>query len=233
MKSIRLSIVATLLVTTGIVSNVFANEVELSANVAMTSNYVWRGMTQTANSPAIQGGFDVAYLGLYAGVWGSAIDFGNGSATGSTASSEVDVYLGYANEIVGLTYDINYCQYMYPNDVDNLNFGEASLTLGYDFKVVALSAKYYVGVDTNDADDIADDWEPTDGWEAGVSIPLPAEISIDASYGEYDEFGEYYLISASKSFGKFDFTVAYTGITAESGSDDNQDNIVATAGVSF
>ncbi|MBD3808147.1 MAG: hypothetical protein IE880_05460, partial [Epsilonproteobacteria bacterium] len=48
-----------------------------SANMAFTSNYVWRGLTQTDNSPAIQGGIDIGYKGFYAGVWGSNVEFGS------------------------------------------------------------------------------------------------------------------------------------------------------------
>lgn len=47
-----------------------------SANVALTSNYMFRGVSQTDDGPAIQGGFDYEYtpLGLYAGVWASNVD---------------------------------------------------------------------------------------------------------------------------------------------------------------
>ncbi|MCD4668459.1 MAG: TorF family putative porin [Sulfurimonas sp.] len=235
MKSIKLSLVAALVVTgTTTLSADFLSEVETSANVALTSNYVWRGFTQTDDNPAIQGGFDIGYKGLYAGVWGSNVDFGDDYDT----SVEIDLYLGYANEISGLTYDVNYCQYTYPGETDELNFGEASLTLGYDFEVVALSAKYYLGVDTNDVNN-DDDWEPENGWEVGASVPLPMDITLDAIYGDYgsgeDSIGEYYLIGATKSFEKFDISVAYTGMDF----DDNdawgkdQGNLVVTLGASF
>ena len=244
MNKIKLSLVAALLATTGTVSTLSASDVELSANVAMTSNYVWRGMTQSDNRMAIQGGADVSYKGIYAGVWASNVDFDN-----TETSIEVDLYAGYANEIAGLTYDINYCQYTYPGDTDNLNFGEASLTLGYDFKVVALSAKYYVGIDTNDvANDAVNGWEPGDGYEVAVSVPLPMDISLDAMYGDYDDegtqgvtvnnFGSYYSVGASKSFGKFDFTLAYTGMDFDQANgghngDGKEDNLVLTVGASF
>ena len=59
MKFIKLSLAAAL-----VASVAFAEEpksdLEISANVAMTSNYVWRGMTQSSNSPAVQGGIDLA-----------------------------------------------------------------------------------------------------------------------------------------------------------------------------
>ena len=52
-----------------------------SANVAMTTNYLFRGVSQTGNGPAIQGGFDYVYtpLDLYAGVWGSNVDSSSGT----------------------------------------------------------------------------------------------------------------------------------------------------------
>ena len=240
MKKITLSLIAAIVVSTGLYAeDSKTSDIELSANVALTSNYVWRGMTQTQNSPAIQGGFDIGYKGLYAGVWGSNIDFGDGV----NASVEIDIYAGYANEIAGLSYDINYCQYTYPGDTDNLNFGEASLTLGYDFKVASLSAKYYVGVDTNDVkNNSTDGWEPENGWEIGTSIPLPMDISLDATYGDYgsgeNSVGEYYSIGATKSFEKFDITVAYTGMdfddkTAGHDGDGKEGNLVATLSASF
>ncbi len=244
MNLLKLSLAAALAVTVTYAEET-KSDLGISANVALTSNYVWRGMTQTENSPAIQGGFDLDYKGLYAGVWGSNVNFGDGSR----ASVEIDLYAGYTNEIVGIIYDINYAQYTYPNETDELNFGEASLTLGYDFKVAAISAKYYIGVDTNDvANDAIDGWEPGDGWEVGVSVPLPKDISLDATYGDYDDsgtqnnpknnFGDYYSVGATITLDKFDITVAYTGMDfdAKDGgydSDGKEDNLVVTLAASF
>ena len=243
MKSIKLSLVAALLASTSLVADI-TSDVEVSANVALTSNYVWRGMTQSDNLPAIQGGVDLGYKGAYVGIWASNVDFDN-----METSSEFDFYAGYANEISGLTYDVNYCQYTYPGDNDALSFGEASLTLGYDFEVAAVSAKYYVGVDTNDvANDTVDGWEPGDGWELGVSVPLPMDISLDGTYGQYDDegtqgvttnnFGDYYSVSVTKTFGKFDANLAYTGMdydsaTGGSDGDGSEDYVVATISTSF
>ena len=243
MKLIKLSLAAVLF-TAVVMAEESKSEIGLSANMALTSNYVWRGMTQSHNSPAIQGGFDIDYKGIYAGTWASNVNFGD------SASIEIDLYAGYANDIYGVTYDLNYCQYMYPNESDELNFGEASLTLGYDFDVVAISAKYYIGVDTNNVEnDVLNGWEPGDGYEFGVSVALPMDISIDGTYGNYDDkgtqnnpsmnnFGDYYAVSASKSFGKFDFSVAYTGMDYDAkdgghNSNGKEDNVVATLGTSF
>ena len=226
MKLLKLSLAAALAVTVAYAGE--KSDLGVSANVAMTSNYVWRGMTQTNDSPAIQGGFDLDYKGLYVGVWGSNIK-------SNKASVEIDAYLGYTNDIAGLTYDLGYIQYMYPKDSDNLNFGEVYASLSYDFKVVEVSAMYYVGVDTNDVDTATGaNWEPENGYEMGISIPLPKNISIDATYGDYDTLGAYYLVGANISLGKYDFSLAYTANDGgKAGSTAEQDNIVATISSGF
>ncbi len=238
MKFIKLSLAAALLATGMLAAE--TSEVGISANMAMTSNYVWRGMTQSHNSPAIQGGFDLDYNGVYAGIWGSNVEFGDDYPN---ASLEADLYAGYANEIAGFSYDVGYVQYTYANESDELNFGEAYIKLGYDFEVVAIGAAYNLGVDTNNVADAADNWEPGDAWELSASVPLPMDISLDATYGSYDDagtqnsptnnFGDYYLVSASKSLGKFDFTLAYTGMDYEDATADDEDNFVVTVGTSF
>ena len=234
MKFIKLSLAAAMAVTFAYAEE--TSDLGISANMAMTSNYVWRGMTQTGNSPAIQGGVDVDFKGAYAGVWASSFE-------GDKASAEFDVYVGYANEISAFSYDVGYTQFMYPNDTEALNFGEAHVKLGYDFKVVSIGAAYFLGVDTNDAAVAAENWEPGDGWELSASVPLPMDISIDATYGSYDDagtensptnnFGDYYLVSVAKSFGKFDVTLAYTGMDYEDAASSDEDNFVATVGTSF
>ena len=237
MKFIKLSLAAALAVTVAFAEE-SASDLGVSANVAMTSNYVWRGMTQNNNSPAVQGGFDLDYKGVYAGVWGSNIEFGD-----AKASLETDLYVGYANEISGVSYDVGFVQFMYPNQSDELNFGEAYVKLGYDFKVVSIGAAYYLGVDTNDVDVAADNWEPGDAWELSLSAPLPMDISVDGTYGSYDDagtensptnnFGDYYSVGATKTFDKFDFTLAYTGMDFEDSATKDQDNVVATISAGF
>jgi hypothetical protein len=52
-----------------------------SANIGVVSNYIWRGVTQTGDQAAVQGGLDVAHeSGFYAGTWASNIDWDEGSS---------------------------------------------------------------------------------------------------------------------------------------------------------
>ena len=83
----------------------------VSANVSFATDYIWRGMTQTGEEPAISGGFDYAADGgFYAGIWGSNVNFSEG------AGSELDVYFGYAFETEsGIGIDISYVDFKYIN----------------------------------------------------------------------------------------------------------------------
>src|SRR5690606_281944 len=49
---------------------------ELSYNIGVTTDYVFRGFTQTGEDPAVFGGIDLGYGMFYAGTWASSVDFG-------------------------------------------------------------------------------------------------------------------------------------------------------------
>ena len=70
-------------------SSMAIQSAEFESNVAIANDYVWRGMTQTSEEPAISGGFDIAgESGLYFGTWASNVEFGDGAAL------ELDWYAG-------------------------------------------------------------------------------------------------------------------------------------------
>ena len=74
---------------------------DLSANVGFVSEYSFRGIAQSNENPAVQGGFDVTHdSGLYTGGWGSTVNFNDGDE----AQLEVDVYGGYSGAVKGLSF---------------------------------------------------------------------------------------------------------------------------------
>ncbi len=94
-------------------------KLELSANVGLTSDYVFRGLSQTAEHPAIQGGFDATYGMLYAGVWASNLDFGvNTATTKNLADIELDVYAGITPKLGPVDLDLGVIGYLYPGASD-------------------------------------------------------------------------------------------------------------------
>jgi uncharacterized protein (TIGR02001 family) len=92
----------------------------ITGNVGLFSQYIFRGLTQTNEEPALQGGFDYGHAsGFYTGVWASNIswlrDFGAYSAG---ASLEVDIYGGFKGSIgkSDFGYDVGLLYYWYPGD---------------------------------------------------------------------------------------------------------------------
>ncbi len=89
-KSIVLATAVASVLTSGIAA------AELSANAAIASNYIWRGITQTNDQAAGQGGIDWGNdSGLYVGTWVSNVAFGNTCRSGGY---EMDVYAGFGGE---------------------------------------------------------------------------------------------------------------------------------------
>jgi len=97
----------------------------LTSNIGIFSQYVFRGLTQTNEKPAMQGGFDYAHSsGLYAGVWGSNVSWISDTVgqQNVSASLELDTYGGYKGAFSGgdVSYDVGFLRYNYPGDYTQL-----------------------------------------------------------------------------------------------------------------
>jgi len=150
----------------------------VSANVSFTTDYIWRGMTQS-DGPAVQGGFDYeADSGFYAGFWGSNVNFNNGNG------QELDYYAGYGFSLGDVGVDVGYITYDYPDSDPDLKFEE--IYLGFSFGDLGLT--YASGQD-----------EAPDYIEVSYGI---GPVSI--SYGDYDEYGENTLISYGFACGSYE-----------------------------
>lgn len=104
-----------------------AHALEISGNAALTSDYVWRGTSQSNEDPAVQAGFKVAHAsGVYAQVWGSSVEF----ASQTRASSEFDLIAGWSGDLSdALALDVNLTRYVYPSTTVDLDWTEANATL--------------------------------------------------------------------------------------------------------
>lgn len=79
-----------------------------AGSVAMTSDYLYRGISQTSGAPALQGSLSVSHeSGLYATVWGSSIAFASGL--------ELDPSIGFAGKAGDVGYDVGVLYYGYPH----------------------------------------------------------------------------------------------------------------------
>lgn len=150
---------------------------EFSGNVTLISDYVFRGVSQTRESFALQAGIDWSHeTGIYAGTWGSSVSFGDASFL------EQDFYVGFANEFAGFSYDLAAIFFYYPKEND-FNYWEFAFNTGYDFGAAAVSAGVL--------------WSPDyfgtldSGWyfSTGVNVPIPVDIpygfdlAVDATAG--------------------------------------------------
>lgn len=159
----------------GVASDGHATEVaggELSANVGVASNYLFRGVTQTDDGASIQGGLDWVHAsGFYAGTWLSNVDFGEDSP-----SAEFDAYAGYTFLLGQFDLDVNTIYYWYPDADDDFDYWEIGGSGSWEWLTAGL--QYTVWGEVNDGPFSDGDiyyyanaaFEPIETWGLGVAI---------------------------------------------------------------
>lgn len=90
----------------------------LTGSVAVTSDYVFRGFSQTAGNPALQGSVDFGYKMFYAGMFLSGVDFVNNSQLTGVADVELDLYAGIKFPVGKIDVDLGVIYYAYPGAND-------------------------------------------------------------------------------------------------------------------
>ena len=188
---------------------------EVTANAAVTSNYVWRGLSQTDDGAALQGGVDYAHeSGFYLGAWASNFDYGEDADSGI----EYDLYAGFANEVGEFGYDVAYLTYNYTDsDLDTAK----EIKLGVSYNVASLN--YYIG------DSGASDMNTYNYIEVGADFELPAESTLVLHYGmasgdyveasdpEGDKQQTDYSVGISKDFAGFNVGLSYADHSDDDG----------------
>lgn len=99
----------------------------ITGTATLTSDYVWRGSTQTQGDAAVQAGFKIAGdSGLYGSIWGSNVEF----APETHASSELDFTIGWGKNLgYDWALDVNVLHYRYPSTTVDLNWTELNGTV--------------------------------------------------------------------------------------------------------
>lgn len=149
-----------------------AQESAITANVALTTDYIYRGISQTSGGPAIQGGFDYAHeSGFYLGTWASSITFDD--------SIEIDYYGGFAGSLTDdIEYDVGFLFYDYPG-ASNDDFLEfyAGLTYAGLTGKVARSDDFFGGTGESYY------------WTLDYGFDLSDNFSVGLHYGlnDFDE----------------------------------------------
>ncbi|MBI3188705.1 MAG: histidine kinase [Gammaproteobacteria bacterium] len=109
MKLIKLSPIAlaTTMALGGLVAMPGTANAEMSASATVSNFYLWRGLDISAGAPQVAGSLDYSHeSGAYAGIWASSEEGG----------TETDLYVGFAGEAGGFSYDLSIWEYLYPSD---------------------------------------------------------------------------------------------------------------------
>ncbi|MEM1106471.1 MAG: TorF family putative porin [Pseudomonadota bacterium] len=197
-------------------------EGEFSGTLTLTSDYVFRGITQTDGAPTVQGSFDWASDSFYIGTWASGVDFGDGTST------EIDLYAGWTPSYGNFDFDVGAIYYIYPDAPDDpeQNFVEvyagAGTTLGEVLDVgasIAYSPEFYA--ETGGAVYYS--------FAAGLPIG-DTPFSVDASIGYQAflddddcpdcDYGDY-SIGVTTSFEGFDFDLRFIDTYDLDGNDES------------
>lgn len=94
------------------------SDIAISGNAVLTTDYIYYGITYSAENPAVQVEFDLTYKILYAGIWGSSIDFGVGPNGQNIASIEIGYWVGVTPTLGKWNFDIAANYYTYPGAFD-------------------------------------------------------------------------------------------------------------------
>lgn len=179
------------------VQEVFATQ-SLAANVAVTNNYLWRGLEQTNGAAAISAGIDFdSASGFYLGSWVSTADWASGM------NYELDIYAGFTGETNDVSYGFGVIHYAYPGSIEDLDFTElnANISMG------AYSLTYFVLANANTVDFADDTYISLD-----IEFDVFSDVGLAIHLGKgMDEFyaGEAYIdygISLNKNGFSFAFS---------------------------
>ncbi len=144
MKAIQLSALA-VAITGAMGATQAVAEVDVSASVAISNLYLFRGVDLGEGRAMVSGDLIASSKGFYGGVWATSGDKASGS--------EYDLFVGYATEIEGVSVDINITNYMYSGWDAGDSFGDYSeifLNVGYgpfsiDYQVNVADGSYSSG----------------------------------------------------------------------------------------
>lgn len=207
-----------------------------AGSVAMTTDYLYRGISQTSGAPALQGSLSVSHeSGLYATVWGSSISFASGL--------ELDPSIGYAGKVGEVGYDVGVLYYGYPHSTSaeggagqydfvefygSVSFSGAKLGLAY--------ADEFFGETGKSLYAFADYGTEVSGF--GLSAHVGLNLLDDEFYGsglalDEDSYIDY-KVGVSKALKDVTFEFAYMGSDLDDTIvPDGEGTFVLTASKSF
>ena len=189
-----------------------------SANVGFFNQYSFRGIDQSGEEAAVQGGFDWAHdSGFYIGTWASNVDFNDNDSV-----TEFDFYGGYTKEIQnGINLDLSMIGYTYPGAYasSNYDYYEYSFGLGKSIGPISFSTAINYSPEFFAKSGDATYWQgglDYEFQEIKISGHVGKQwIDLETTYGAPDYVD--YSIGASYAWQGFDLSVAYVDTDVDAG----------------
>ncbi|MDJ0653579.1 MAG: TorF family putative porin [Xanthomonadales bacterium] len=155
--------------------------VDTAYSVAVVSDYLFRGVSQSRGKAAVQGSVDISHAsGIYGSLWASTVDFTADGSPPDGADLEVDLYLGVRFDVgSNVAGDISWVQYRYPGTYQGIDYDYSEwLATVYLGERISMAAGYSNDVFNSDKS----------GWyaEAGFHQSLPRELSLALTMGHYE-----------------------------------------------
>ena len=177
-----------------------------SGNVAITSDYVFRGISQSDSDPALSFGadytWDAAPNSFYVGAWASSIDFDDNNE----GVAEIDLFAGYKRSIGKAVVDLGLYHFEYPSTKSSLNYDFNELSIGVNYKIGHVKYSY--------SDDYFGGTGHSHYFEAGLDFELLQEISLGIHAGSMDieRAANYddWKVGLSREISGIGFEISYT-----------------------
>lgn len=203
----NLTVCAAALAVATLAGTASAQDAQVAFNLVGTSDYVFRGFSQTNEDPALQGGIDVTIGSAYLGAWASNVDFGDDT------DAEIDLYGGYRWEAAGVAWDVGVVGYFYaPGDDTDYDYIELKAAGSRAIGPVTVGAVVFFSPDFFGVDDEAtylegnaaftpaDKWTVSGAlgrqwlstsddyttWNAGVAYAFTDNLALDVRYHDTD-----------------------------------------------
>lgn len=146
----------------------------VEGNATLTSDYVWRGSSQSDGDPAAQAGVKLSTAnGWYASVWGSGVSF----RPDNGARSEFDAVAGWGGALgKDWALDVNLTRYLYPSSSIDLDWTELNSTLTWQ-------QRYWLQVGVSD-NALAGGHGGTYA-QLGARLPLGEQWRLEGAVGHY------------------------------------------------
>ena len=149
---------------------------EVSTNVGVTSNYLFRGVSASGDQAAVSGGVDYNHgSGVYAGMWVSTL--------GTDVGEELDYYVGYAKSFGDFGVDASLVAITYPQQ-EKWDYTELALSGSYSYFTLGLAAT--VASDVEDTAAGAEQFIEGDlYYYASAELPLSDDFKLGLTAGNY------------------------------------------------